>query len=217
MKRTLLIAALLAASAAHAGGNSNDNGPIFGGGSGDSSATAVSGSTSISGANASAVSVSGAQSTSAAIGLGGTANVTVKPVVTPGATNVTVNPSTTINSTAPARIENTPDATVLISSPTAPCRISIGVGGSGPGVGFSIGGSVLDEGCDTREDARMLNNLGMKDAAIKRLCMKPEMAQVLGVACGAKTSASGAPLVIVDANGKVWERPNEYSSWSMKR
>jgi hypothetical protein len=43
-----------------------------------------------------------------------------------------------------------------------------------------VNGSVLDEGCDTREDARMLFNMNEKVAAVARLCAKPEMAAALG-------------------------------------
>ena len=78
------------------------------------------------------------------------------------------------------RIENTPDAYAVISSPTAPCRVAFGAGGSVPGLGLSLGGSILDTGCDTREDSRLLHNLGLHAEAINRLCQKPEMAAALG-------------------------------------
>ena len=79
-------------------------------------------------------------------------------------------------------VKNTPDAPAIIASPTAPCRVQGGVGGSAPGFGLSFGGSVLDEGCDAREDARLLHNLGLQAEAVKRLCAKPEMAVALGEA-----------------------------------
>ncbi len=81
------------------------------------------------------------------------------------------------------RVENTPDATAIIASPTAVCRVTYGVGGSGPGIGISFGSSVLDEGCDAREDARMLHNMGLHGEAVLRLCAKPEMAKALGSRC----------------------------------
>jgi hypothetical protein len=68
----------------------------------------------------------------------------------------------------------------IIASPTAPCRVAIGIGGGAIGGALSIVGSTLDEGCDAREDARLLHNLNQHDAALKRLCQKPEMARALG-------------------------------------
>jgi hypothetical protein len=68
------------------------------------------------------------------------------------------------------RIENTPDTAAIIASPTAVCRVTYGLGGSGPGIGISFGSSVLDEGCHLREVARMLNNLGLHEAAVQAMC-----------------------------------------------
>jgi hypothetical protein len=47
----------------------------------------------------------------------------------------------------------------------------------------NLGSSTLDEGCDTREDARLLHNMGEKEAAVLRLCAKPEMAKALAAKC----------------------------------
>jgi hypothetical protein len=105
-----------------------------------------------------------------------------------GATSLTVNeaaPPATTRDDSKLKIYNTPDAVAMIASPTAPCRIQMGAGASVPGIGISAGGSVLDEGCDAREDARLLHNLGLQTAAVKRLCAKPEMAVALGVMCPA--------------------------------
>jgi hypothetical protein len=95
--------------------------------------------------------------------------------------------------------QNTPDSTVVISSPTAPCRIAVGAGGSGPGFSLQLGGSVLDEGCDAREDSRLLHNLGKVAASIRRLCAKPEMAEALGADCAAPKKAAAAAYVAPDA------------------
>jgi hypothetical protein len=42
---------------------------------------------------------------------------------------------------------------------------------------------VLDEGCDAREDSRLLHNMGLHAEAVLRLCAKPEMAKALGSRC----------------------------------
>lgn len=72
-----------------------------------------------------------------------------------------------------------PAAPEVIANPTAPCRVAVGVGGSWVGGSIGIGSSVLDDGCDTREDARLLFNMGLHDFAVMRLCVKPEMAKVI--------------------------------------
>jgi hypothetical protein len=89
------------------------------------------------------------------------------------------------NPAAPSEvtITNTPDAYAPISAPTSPCRVAYSGGGSGPGFGISIGASALDEGCDTREDARLLHNMGLQNEAIARLCAKPELNAALGARC----------------------------------
>lgn len=91
-------------------------------------------------------------------------------------------------------MKNTPDAYAPIASPTAPCRIAGSAGGSGPGFSFSVGASALDEGCDAREDARLLHNMGLKEESITRLCQKPEMAKALGEKrCPPPPPAAAAP------------------------
>jgi hypothetical protein len=83
-------------------------------------------------------------------------------------------------------IKNVPDVTVMIASPTAPCRNTVGVGLAVAGFGGSLGSSELDTGCDTREDARLLYNMGLQAESVARLCAKPEMAAALGPKCPKK-------------------------------
>jgi hypothetical protein len=79
--------------------------------------------------------------------------------------------------------DNTPDVGLAVPPATSPCRIPVGAGGSSPGLGLTIGFSTLDEGCDTREDARTLWAVGLQGAAYARLCQKAEMAKAMGVLC----------------------------------
>jgi hypothetical protein len=67
----------------------------------------------------------------------------------------------------------------MIASPTAPCRIALGAGGGWVGGALSIFGSTLDEGCDLRENARLLHNLGRQSAAVVLLCNDAKVAKVL--------------------------------------
>ena len=133
-------------------------------------ATAVAGA-SATGGNAQA----GGGTASATGGAGGVANVTV---------NSGGRRTTELRTVGVA-----PD---MIASPTAPCRIAMGIGGGPMGWAASIFGSTLDEGCDAREDARLLHNLGRQDAAIARLCAKPEMAKALGCEVEAPAVEVGA-------------------------
>jgi hypothetical protein len=81
------------------------------------------------------------------------------------------------------RVRNTPDVGTVIANPTAPCRVAFGGSVAVAGFGGGLGGSILDEGCDAREDARLLVNAGLKPEAIARLCQKPEMKLALAGRC----------------------------------
>lgn len=93
--------------------------------------------------------------------------------------NVTVTDSGKMHYSGSYEVKNVPNPPDVIANPTAPCRVSIGIAGSGVGFGFGVGSSVLDEGCDSREDSRLLYNMGLHAEAIQRLCAKPEMAAAL--------------------------------------
>lgn len=87
-------------------------------------------------------------------------------------------------------LKNVPNPPDVIANPTAPCRVSVGVAGSGVGFGFGVGSSVLDEGCDAREDSRLLYNMGHQNLALARLCAKPEMAKVIPTCAAAEPTTS---------------------------
>jgi len=66
---------------------------------------------------------------------------------------------------------NTPD--VILGSPNGgnPCGMGAGVTGSGPGAGGALAWMWEGDGCDRREDAKLLNNLGFSRVEMKtRLC-----------------------------------------------
>jgi len=164
------------------------------------------GGNAIAGAVAGAVSVSGAVSGSSASnrtdvsntntnsntatggqgGAGGAGGQALSSSYASGGSALSVNGGNTmvVESDKRSRVEiqTTGIAPDMISSPTAPCRVALGASAGWLGGAFGFNGSVLDEGCDAREDARMLNNLGLKTEAVTRLCAKPEMAKALGEA-----------------------------------
>lgn len=89
------------------------------------------------------------------------------------AQNVTINEA-----------KQTPAAPGMAAYPTAPCRVGVGVGVGVVGFSGGVSGSVLDEGCDAREDARFIREvLGDTRAAYRRACQKPEIAAALGKVC----------------------------------
>jgi FlaG/FlaF family flagellin (archaellin) len=120
------------------------------------------------------------------------ASATSSQAATTGASSSSLTVSspaaTTVRYEGGYTVRNTPDAPAVIASPTAPCRIAVGA--SLAIAGFAVGGgsSALDTGCDAREDARLLVNMGEFEAAISRLCAKPEMAAALAGRCPAKAA-----------------------------
>ena len=64
------------------------------------------------------------------------------------------------------------------------CMGSTSAGGQGVTFGVSFGTTWTDSGCDARYDAQALNALGMREAAIERLCQKGEVAKAIEAAGG---------------------------------
>ena len=171
--------------------NGNTNTNTATGGVGHGGQGGAGGSATATGGNASV----GAISTSAQGGTGQGGNASQSQSASTGASTSTSSASTdgntqilnvggsVTNNPSDIKVLNTPDSYAPIASPTAPCRVAYSGGGSGPGFGISIGASALDEGCDAREDARLLYNLGMHNEAILRLCAKPELNAALGARC----------------------------------
>lgn len=106
---------------------------------------------------------------------------------------VTVTDSGQMHYSGSFEVKNVPNPPDIIANPTAPCRIAVGASGSGVGFGIGIGTSVLDDGCDAREDSRLLYNMGLHDLAKMRLCAKPEMAAVIPECQKKAEAAATAP------------------------
>jgi type II secretory pathway pseudopilin PulG len=103
--------------------------------------------------------------------------------------SVTVTDSGQLRYSGEYEMKTTGVAPDILTQPTAPCRIAIGAGGGWIGGALSIGGSVEDEGCTRRENARVLAGLGKSDAAVRLLCNDPEVSKVLAE-CGAPVATS---------------------------
>lgn len=113
----------------------------------------------------SATSTSGSQAIS---GQGGTATITS-------------------NSTVPANqtVKNVPSvfAPGLTAAGLETCLGSISGGGAFVGTGFSFGTTIPDPGCAARLDARTLWSMGLKKAAVARLCLNPDINRAMPEVC----------------------------------
>lgn len=63
------------------------------------------------------------------------------------------------------------------------CLGSISGGVSGMGFGVSLGSTVPDSGCSARLDARTLWSMGLKKAAVARLCLTAEIQRSMPEVC----------------------------------
>jgi len=108
-----------------------------------------------------------------------------------GGTGVGVggNPSATIttNSTMPANqtIKSVPSvfAPGLAAAGLETCLGSVSGGGAFVGTGFSFGTTIPDPGCAARLDARTLWSMGLKKAAVARLCLNGDIYRAMPDVC----------------------------------
>src|SRR4051794_34069083 len=95
-----------------------------------------------------------------------------------GGTGVGVAAITT-NSTVPAdqTVRNVPGivAPGLAAAGLETCLGSVSGGGAFVGTGFSFGTTIPDPGCAARLDARTLWSMGLKKAAVARLCLNGDI------------------------------------------
>ncbi len=99
------------------------------------------------------------------------------------------NPSATItsNSSVPAdqTVKNVPSvfAPGLAAAGLETCLGSVSGGGAFLGTGLSFGTTIPDAGCAARLDARTLWSMGLKKAAVARLCLNGEIYRAMPEVC----------------------------------
>lgn len=146
----------------------------------------VANSASNSRANANSVAISGQG------GRGGNAasNLTVNNAAAPAVTTANINESLTGTST----VRNVPAvfAPGLTAAGLETCLGSISAGASVIGVGATFGTTIPDPGCAARLDARTLWSMGLRRAAIARLCLQAEIYKSMPEVC-VRYSAEAAP------------------------
>lgn len=97
------------------------------------------------------------------------------------------NATITSNSTVPAEqtVRSVPGviAPGLSAAGLETCLGSVSGGGAFVGTGFSFGTTIPDPGCAARLDARTLWSMGLKKAAVARLCLNPDIDRAMPEVC----------------------------------
>jgi len=123
---------------------------------------------------------SASSSQSNAVAIGGVSRGGNARAVSTGSTAV-------LNQSVPANqsITNVPTAFApgLTAAGLETCLGSVSGGGSWLGTGISLGGTIPDPGCATRLDARTLWSMGLKKAAVARLCLNPDIYRSMPEVC----------------------------------
>ncbi|AMM23197.1 hypothetical protein [Variovorax sp. PAMC 28711] len=151
----------------------NLNGSVTGG-----TATTTSGAATTTGGNiASGVNGSAkqGQQQSTASGVNGSGNAQGN------STAVTVEGSSTVYEAQARNPVSTAYAAPLTSA-NGTCMGSSSAGAQGVSMGVSFGTTWTDSGCDARYDAIALSQIGEREAAKARLCLKPEIAKAFEAA-----------------------------------
>jgi hypothetical protein len=133
----------------------------------------ISKSTAVSASRATAISGQGGSGT-------GVGSVTIQ------GTQVPTQTFSTIDNTGTSTVKNVPSvfAPGLAAAGLETCLGSVSGGGSFVGTGFSFGSTIPDPGCGARLDARTLWSMGLRKAAIARLCLNPDINRSMPEICG---------------------------------
>jgi hypothetical protein len=122
----------------------------------------------------------------------------------------------TSNSTVPAdqTVKNVPSvfAPGLAAAGLETCLGSVSGGGAFVGTGFSFGTSIPDPSCAARLDARTLWSMGLKKAAVARLCLNGDIYRAMPDVCviylpRAPAAPIYAPAPVAYASAATDERP----------
>jgi hypothetical protein len=97
-------------------------------------------------------------------------------------------------------IRNTPEIVAPNISGGNPCLVGISGGGAGPGIGITFGVGYSDRGCERRNSAALLSNIGERDVAIELMCDDQNVREAMarsGHPCAADRAVA-APVAAVD-------------------
>jgi hypothetical protein len=161
--RTITIAAILAASMVTPALAQSATG--VGIGVAKSSSTSASQATAIGGGNA----------TGGAGGQGGTSSATSALTINNGNTPSVQTVNTVASGTQTLRNVPTVFSPGLTAAGLETCLGSVSAGVGVVGTGVSVGSTIPDPGCAARLDARTLWSMGLKRAAVARLCLREDI------------------------------------------
>jgi hypothetical protein len=106
---------------------------------------------------------------------------------TSGSQAISGQATITSNSTVPAdqTVKNVPGVVApgLAAAGLETCLGSVSGGGAFIGTGFSFGTTIPDPGCAARLDARTLWSMGLKKAAVARLCLNGDIYRAMPEVC----------------------------------
>jgi hypothetical protein len=126
-----------------------------------------------------------AQSSSTGVGVAGSKSNS-QAISGQGGTGVGLA-SITTNSTVPAdqTVRNVPSVVApgLAAAGLETCLGSVSGGGAFLGTGLSFGTSIPDPGCAARLDSRTLWSMGLKKAAVARLCLNGDVYRAMPEVC----------------------------------
>jgi hypothetical protein len=112
----------------------------------------------------------------------------------------------TSNSTVPAdqTVKNVPGVVApgLAAAGLETCLGSISGGGAFVGTGFSFGTTIPDPGCAARLDARTLWSMGLKKAAVARLCLNGDVYRAMPEVCDQYLPPATARYAQAEASGE---------------
>jgi hypothetical protein len=97
-------------------------------------------------------------------------------------------------------LRNTPEIIAPNISGGNPCLVGISGGGAGPGIGITLGIGYSDKGCERRNSAALLSNIGQRDVAIELMCDDQAVREAMarsGHPCAADRAVA-APVAAVD-------------------
>ena len=145
-----------------------------------------------------AVAISGQGGTGVGVGTGGNPTAAITIHRTPGDPNTTQH----IDNSGTTTVKNVPSvqAPGLAAAGLETCLGSVSGGGAFVGTGFSFGTTIPDPGCAARLDARTLWSMGLKKAAVARLCLNGDIYRAMPEVCDQylpppAPGSSGLPLI----------------------
>jgi len=113
--------------------------------------------------------------------------------------------SVTYYQTTPAdqTIKNVPNVygPGLTAAGSEVCLGSLSAGGAGAGFGLTVGGTIVDQECQLRMNARTLATLGYASAAREEMCLDPQVRSAMaaaGTPCMADQAAAAKPVATAE-------------------